>query len=183
MSNHQAYRDVEANRDLSAFNRRPPTIFGVQRGAHTLERASSTIKVPRHANVIREPSVSHLATSPIPLASGSPITSISPVTAQDPLLPSHSGPASGACPDQRPLNEDSNKPTSSAGDQLALPTTAQRTNASLKDHRSPFAQAFGHITSLFSTTVSPAKLITVIETGDTLVRGDTVPFLTDQLPL
>jgi hypothetical protein len=183
MSNHQACRDVEANGDSSAFNGRPRTTFGVQRGAHAIERASAAMKVPGHTNVIREPSDSHLATSSIPLAPGSPVASISPVAAQGSLLPSQSDPAGGACPDQRPLDEDSNEPTSSADDQLALSTTAQRTNASLEDHPSPFAQVFGHMTSLFGTTLSPAKLITVIETGDTLVRDDAVPFLTDQLPL
>jgi hypothetical protein len=167
MSNHQACRDVEANEDLSAFNRRPPTRLGVI----------------GHANVIREPSDSRLATPPIPLAPGSAVALTPPVIAQGSLLPSHSGPAGGACPDRRPLDEDSNEPTSSTDNQLALPTTAQRTDASLEDHRSPFAQAFGHLVSLFGTSVSPDRLILVIKTGDTLVRDDAVPFLTDQLPL
>lgn len=167
MRNHQACRDVEANEGLSAFNGRPPTRLGV----------------PGHANVIREPSDSRLATPPIPLAPGSLVALTSPVIAQGSLLPSHSGPAGGACPDRRPLEEDSNEPTSSKDDQLALPTTAQRTAASLEDHRSPFAQAFGHLTSLFGMTVSPDRLIIVIKTGDTLVRDDAVPFLTNQLPL
>ncbi|KAH8782168.1 hypothetical protein BGZ57DRAFT_926153 [Hyaloscypha finlandica] len=156
MSNHQACRGVEANEDSSAFNGRPPTRLGV----------------PGHANVTREPSDSRLATPPTPLALGSLVALTSPVTAQGSLLPSHSGSAGGACPDRRPLDEDSNEPT-----------TTQRTDALLEDHRSPFVQAFGHLTSLFGTTVSPDRLIIVIKTGDTLVRDDAVPFLTDQLPL
>jgi hypothetical protein len=39
------------------------------------------------------------------------------------------------------------------------------------------------MTSLFGTTLSPAKLITVIQTGDRLLRDDAVPFLKEQLPL
>jgi len=65
MSNHQAYRDVEANEDLSAFNRRPPIRLGV----------------PGHTNVTRELSDSRLATPLTPLAPGSLITLTSPVTA------------------------------------------------------------------------------------------------------
>jgi hypothetical protein len=111
MSNHQACRDVEANEDLSTFNRRSPTRLGVQREAYVLKRASAAMKVPEHANVIREPSDSRLATSPIPLAPGSLVALTSPVIAQGSLLPSYSGPAGGACPDRRPRDEDSNEPT------------------------------------------------------------------------
>lgn len=56
MSNHQACPDVEGNGNLSAFNRRPPTTFGVQREAHILERATAAMNVPGHATIIREPS-------------------------------------------------------------------------------------------------------------------------------
>jgi hypothetical protein len=69
MSNHQACRDIEANKDLSAFNRRPPTRLGVI----------------GHANVIREPPDSRLATPPIPLAPGSAVALTPPVIAQGSL--------------------------------------------------------------------------------------------------
>jgi len=39
------------------------------------------------------------------------------------------------------------------------------------------------MTSMFGTTLGPAKLITVIRTGDRLIRDDAVPFLKEQLPL
>jgi hypothetical protein len=167
MSNHQTYCDVEANKDVSDYNRRLPTRLGV----------------PGYINIIRKPSDSRLATPLIPLAPSSLIALTSPVIAQGSLLLSYSGPAGGACPDRRLLDEEIKKQTSSTEDQLTLPTIAQRTDASLKGHRSLFAQAFGHLTSLFGTTVSLDRLIIVIKTGDTLVQDDTVPFLTDQLPL
>jgi hypothetical protein len=44
-------------------------------------------------------------------------------------------------------------------------------------------QAFGHLTSLFGTSISPDRIVLIIKTGDTLVREDAVYFLTDQLPL
>lgn len=183
VSNHQACRDVESNEDLSDFNRRPPTRSGVQREAYVPESASAVMKVPGHANVLRQPSNSRLATSPIPLAPCSLAALTVPVIAQGSLIFSPSDPARGACPDRRPADEESNAPTSLTDDQLAPTTIAQRTEASLGSHRSPFAQAFGHLNSLFGATVSPDRLMIVIKTGDTLVRDDAVPFLTDQLPL
>lgn len=127
MSKYQACRDVETRGDLSTFNGRPSTTFGVQRQAHAQETASAAMKLPGHATVIREPSDSHLATPPIPSAPGSPVASM-----QGSPLPSHSGTAGGACPDRRQPDEDSIEPTSSADGQLALPTTAQPTDASLE---------------------------------------------------
>jgi hypothetical protein len=183
MSNHHACRDVEANKDPNAFNTRSPTRLGVQQAMYAPERAGAVIKVPEHANVNREPPDSRMATSPIPLAPGSLIVLTSPVIAQGLLLPTHLGPAGGACPDRTLLGENSIEPTPSMDNQLALPTTAQQTDVPLKDHHSGFAQAFGHMTSLFGTTLSPDRLIIVIKTGDKLVRDDAVPFLTDQLPL
>ena len=182
-SNHQACRDVESNMDLSSFNGRSPTREGVQRQAYVPERASAAMKAPKHANAIRDPSDSGLATSPTPLAPDSLVALTSPVIAQGSFLPSHSGPTGGSWPGRRPLSENSNEPTSSTDRQLALPTTAQQTDAPLEAHRSGFAQAFGHMTSLFGTAVSSGKLIIVIRTGDKLLRDDAVPFLTDQLPL
>jgi hypothetical protein len=87
------------------------------------------MEVPRHATVIHETSDAHLATRLIPSAPGSPVASM-----QGSLLPSHSGTAGGAYPDQRQPDGASIKPTSSADGQLALPTTAQPTDASLEDH-------------------------------------------------
>jgi len=115
-SNHRACRGVEASEDLSDFNRRPPTRLRVKREAYVLERASATLKVPEHANVIREPSDSRLAIPPIPLAPSSLVALTSPVIAQGSLLPSYSGPAGGACPGRRPLNAEINKLTSSTED-------------------------------------------------------------------
>ncbi|CZR66021.1 uncharacterized protein PAC_15921 [Phialocephala subalpina] len=168
MSRDQACRDIETSKGLSIL---PPIVFGVQRQAHVLERASTAMK-------IREPSHSHRATSPIPSALGSPIASM-----QGSLLLSHSGPARGAWPDRRQPDEDSIVPNSSTDGQLALPTPAQQTDTALEDHPSRYVQAFSHMTSLFGTTLSPAQLVIIIRTGDKLVRDDAVPFLTDQLPL
>lgn len=181
----QASHNVEANGDLGASNRRPPTTFGVQQLSHILERANVAVKVPGHATVVHEPSDSRLLTLPVSLASGCPVVSIPPVIVQGPLLPSQSGPARGEYSEQSQFNEESIESTSSADDQLALPTSTQpqRTDTSLQGHPSRFAQAFGHMTLLFGTVVSSAKLIIVIRAGDTLVRSDAVPFLTDQLPL
>jgi hypothetical protein len=111
--NHQPCRDVDANEDLRDFNRRPPTRVGVQREAYVLERASTAIKVPEYTNVIREPSDSRLATSPIPLAPCSLAALTLLVIAQGSLLPSYSDPAGGACPDRRLVDEERNEPTSS----------------------------------------------------------------------
>jgi hypothetical protein len=108
MSNYQGYCNIKANKDLSAFNRRPPIRLGVI----------------GYTNVICEPSDSCLVIPPIPLAPGSAIALTPPVIAQGSLLPSHSGPAGGAYPDRRLLDKDSNKPTSSTDNQLALPTIA-----------------------------------------------------------
>jgi hypothetical protein len=58
MSNYYAYRDIEVNKDLSAFNKRPLMRLGVI----------------RHINVIRELSDSRLAIPLIPLTPSSTIT-------------------------------------------------------------------------------------------------------------
>jgi hypothetical protein len=39
------------------------------------------------------------------------------------------------------------------------------------------------MTSIFGSTLTPAKLIIIIRTGDKLIRDDAIAFLRDQLPL
>jgi hypothetical protein len=130
-----------------------------------------------------------LGKSTVPSAPDSPITSNLSLTAQNSLPPSHSSPAVSEapvprpCPDSRQLDGDNVEPTPSTDLPLALSTTAQDTSTSPPNHPSRYIQAFSLMTSLFGTTLSPAKVITVIRTGDRLVRDDAVPFLKDQLPL
>jgi hypothetical protein len=172
--------DVEENRDLTS-----PAGFKGQRHRHVPGRAAATMKACEATT--RGSPDSLLATSTIPSAPRSPAVSTPPTTALNSLLPSHSSaavledPLPQSRPDQRQLDEAG--PESRSDRQLASSASAQQTGQPPPDRPSRYMQAFTLMTSLFGTTLSPAKLITVIRTGDRLIRDDAVPFLKEQLPL
>lgn len=173
--------DVGKNSDLTSL-----AGFGVQRQKCVPERTAITTKAPEA--IIRESSDSLLLTSTIP-STRSPAALSPPIAALGSLLPSHSSasvseaPLPQSCPDQRQLDEDRVEPESPPDHQLASSASAQQTDPSPPDRPSRYIQAFSLMTSLFGTTLGPAKLITVIRTGDRLIRDDAVPFLKEQLPL
>jgi hypothetical protein len=184
---------VETNGDLSNRSEKSPTGFGVQRQECGQGRAAvTTMKVLAPETIASESSDPLLgkSTAPsAPSAPSAPITSNLSLTAQNSLPPSHSSPAVSEAPmprpfpDSRQLDRDSVERAPSIDLPLALSTTAQDTSTSPPSHPSRYIQAFSLMTSLFGTTLSPAKVITVIRTGDRLVRDDAVSFLKDQLPL
>ncbi|KAH8797662.1 hypothetical protein F5884DRAFT_864285 [Xylogone sp. PMI_703] len=150
---------------------------------------TNRFKILLVSTITRESSDSPLATSTIPSTPRSPAISIPPTTALGSLPRSPSSvafpeaPLPQSHPDQRQLDEDRVEPESPTDHQLASPASAQQTDPSSPDYPSRYIQAFSLMTSMFGTTLGPAKLITIIRTGDRLIRDDAVPFLKEQLPL
>jgi hypothetical protein len=150
---------------LDSFALRPPLFTVAQPGldeCHALHTSPQTMSSPK-----------------FPTAAGSPVVPIAPIPLCSPgqahgdnaLTPDHHEP------------EDNAEPRSSRDHHLGLPITAQQSDPPLPDFHSRYAQAFSLMTSMFGSTLTPAKVIIVIRTGDKLIRGDAITFLRDQLPL
>ena len=139
-----------------------PASSRVERRHYLSDSATITTEGPEA--MMRDSSDSFRATSPVPSPPRSPAVS----TPQPPA---------------ELLDQDSDQLESHTDhQQISLPSALQ-TKPTSPDHPSRYLQAFSLITSLVGTTLSPAKLIIVIRTGDRLIRDDAVPFLKEQLPL
>ena len=172
--------DVEANSSLSTLNvERSDFEFQRQEGASEIEL--ETVGTPSPSQLISQsplqiPSVipgRMNTTIPTPSLSDSPLSLPSPGERQH-----DNGPA----PDQGRLNGRNLELRSPRIPPRDSSITSQETEISSSNLPSRYIQAFSIMKSTFGSTLTSAKLIIVIRTGDSLIRDDAVPFLRDQLP-